>query len=182
MKFEKLDIKGAYLITPKRFLDDRGMFVKTFHSDIYAQHGLETNFKEEYYSISGKHVLRGMHFQLPPQDHVKLVYCIRGSVLDVLLDLRINSLTYGQTFATHLSLENSNIMYIPTGLAHGFLALSDDATLVYKTSTVHHPENDAGILWDSFGFDWTHIPSNISERDKRFISFSDFNSPFGMDL
>jgi len=166
MLIEKTSISGVYLITPKKIVDERGFFVKTFHADIYCKHGLETDFKEEYYSSSKQYVLRGMHFQLPPHEHVKLVYCIAGEVLDVVLDLRVNSST------------DSKILYIPKGLAHGFMSLSDNATLVYKTSTVYSPESDAGILWNSFGFEWPFISSVISERDKKFLSFVDFNSPF----
>jgi dTDP-4-dehydrorhamnose 3,5-epimerase len=178
MIFKETSIIGAYLITPRKFLDDRGAFIKTFHADIYTEHGLEVNFSEEYYSTSNKHVLRGMHFQLPPHEHVKLVYCIVGEVLDVLLDLRTDSPTYGKVFATHLNSDNADIIYVPKGIAHGFMALSDNATLIYKTSTVHSPESDSGILWNSFNFNWPFTPASLSERDKKFTSFSNFNSPF----
>ena len=182
MIFKESPIFGVYNITPKKFSDERGLFVKTFHSDTYAKQGLQTNFHEEYYSTSIKHVLRGMHFQLPPNDHVKLVYCIVGEVLDVVLDLRTDSPTFGQTNSTILSAENLNMIYIPKGLAHGFMSLSDSATLIYKTSTVYHPESDTGILWDSFNFNWPFRPSYISERDKSLPGFSNFDSPFKMEL
>ena len=113
-------IPGCYEIQPAVFKDERGHFVKVFHEDTFKRHHLETDFTEEYYSVSLKNVLRGLHFQLPPKDHTKMVYCVEGEVIDVVVDLRIGSPTYGEFELFQLSAEKANIIYIPPGLAHGF--------------------------------------------------------------
>lgn len=168
MNIIRTKLDSVFEIQNKKFEDERGVFIKTFHEDIFKEHGLETDFKESFFSISRKGVLRGMHFQLPPHDHAKLVYVTCGEILDVAVDIREGSLTYGQYFATILSQENAKSLYIGKGYAHGFLTLSESATVVYLTSTVHSPENDKGIHWDSFGFDWGLKEPVISERDESF--------------
>jgi len=161
-------LDGAFVIENKQFQDHRGLFVKTFHKEIFTNHGLETDFKESFYSVSKNNVLRGMHFQLPPQDHVKLVYVVNGEILDVAVDIRKNSKTFGQYVSVELSAGNGKSIYLAKGFAHGFITLSGDATVVYMTTTVHSPEHDAGIRWDCFGFDWgTKVPI-ISDRDSKF--------------
>lgn len=177
MNFIKTHILDCYEIYPKIIKDNRGYFVKTFQENIFREYGLEANFAEEYYSVSKQKVLRGMHFQLPPHAHVKLVYCIEGEVFDVLVDLRINSPFYGKAFSFNLSSEKGNILYIPIGVAHGFYTLSENAVMVYKTSTIHVPECDAGIRWDSFDL-WSDNNPILSERDKNHPYFKDFASPF----
>lgn len=169
---------GCVEVQPRVFEDERGRFVKVFHEDEFRKLGLETDFKEEYHSHSKRCVIRGMHFQTPPSDHVKLVYCVHGEVLDVVLDLRKGSPTYGQAESIRLSAEHGNYLYIPKGIAHGFCAISDVSTLVYKVSTVHDPLNDTGVLWNSFGFNWPTPEPIISARDSSFESLSAFNSPF----
>lgn len=178
MNFCETSIPGCYEITPKVFSDHRGGLIKTFHRDLYKANGLQPVFAEEYYSISKKGVLRGLHFQLPPQDHIKLVYCISGSVFDVILDLRVGSPTYGKTASFELSAENRKILYVTKGMAHGFYALSDAATLMYKSDTVYSPEHDAGILWTSANIDWPNTNPIVSDKDKQQISFAEFDSPF----
>jgi dTDP-4-dehydrorhamnose 3,5-epimerase len=170
-------LPGAYLLKPKVFTDDRGDFVKTYHQGTFAEFGLDFHTAEEFFSSSRKGVLRGMHFQLPPHAHAKLVYCIRGRVLDVLLDLRPSG-HYGRFYSAELSEANRHQFYIPAGIAHGFLALEDHSVMVYKTSTVHFPACDAGIRWDSFGFEWPQSPSIISMRDRGFPALSTLTSPF----
>src|SRR5258708_28673738 len=165
-------------ITPKIFRDARGSFTKTWHPDLLETHGITMTIAEEFYSVSDLGVLRGMHLQLPPYDYEKLVYCVAGSVLDVLLDLRLGSPTYGQTWSWELSPENGAILYIPKGIAHGFLSLAADSVMVYKTSIVYSPEHDTGVLWDSFGFNWPAQKPTLSERDQKFSSLFDFVSPF----
>lgn len=171
-------LPGVRLIKPKVFEDARGDFVKTFHCGLFRDLGIDFTPVEEFYSTSRKNVLRGMHFQLPPHDHSKLVYCIRGRVLDVLVDLRPGSPGYGCFASAELSRENRSQFYIPSGIAHGFLALEDDSVMVYKTTTVHAPSHDAGIRWDSFGFDWGVDSPICSPRDLAFPSMADFVSPF----
>lgn len=171
-------IPGCFEITTKIFRDERGLFVKTFHEDVFREYGLETHFAEEYYSFSHKRVLRGLHFQLPPMDHVKLVYCVAGKVLDVVVDLRINSPTYSDFLIFEISSERANMVYVPKGLAHGFYVLSEKAIMMYKVTTVYSPEHDTGILWNSVGIPWPVENPVVSKRDSELVAFKDFKSPF----
>jgi len=178
MEIKETVIPGCYEIRPNVFNDARGSFVKIFHREIFAEHGLVPSFVEEYYSVSYRRVLRGMHFQIPPHDHVKLVYCVMGKVMDVAVDLRLGSPTYGEFVVLELSAERANIVYIPSGLAHGFYVLSNSATLIYKATTVYSCENDKGVRWDSVGIPWPTGEPRLSERDRQFPCFADFQSPF----
>ncbi|AWB33041.1 dTDP-4-dehydrorhamnose 3,5-epimerase [Orrella marina] len=178
MKLTPTVLSGCFRVHPFISKDDRGAFVKTFHSMRFAELGLPTMWHEEYYSSSRKGVIRGMHFQTPPNDHEKLVYCIHGKVLDVVLDLRKESATYGQCTSVELDSTYGHGLIIPKGMAHGFLALSDDALLAYKVTSVYAPSNDLGIRWDSFGFEWGIDKPVISERDHNHPMLKDFSSPF----
>jgi dTDP-4-dehydrorhamnose 3,5-epimerase len=178
MEIKETKIPGCYEIQPKILEDERGSFVKVFHEDIFQKNQLETNFAEEYYSTSKQAVLRGLHFQLPPHEHVKMVYCVSGEVLDLVVDLRVGSPTYKQFTTFTLSSSKGNFVYIPKGLAHGFYVLSEQAIMIYKVSTVYSPEHDTGILWNSVGFTWPSANPIISQRDQSFITCSEFNSPF----
>ena len=178
LEVKNTKIPGCFEFVPKIFKDERGVFVKTFHENTFKERGLETYFTEEYYSFSHKGVLRGLHFQLPPADHVKLVYCPYGRVLDAVVDLRVGSPTYGNFETFELSAEKANIIYIPKGLAHGFYVLSEGAIMVYKTSTVYSPKHDAGILWNSVSIPWPDKKPIISQRDSKFVPFIEFKSPF----
>jgi len=160
------------------FRDRRGSFCKTWHPEILKRIGLEMTIAEEFYTISGKDVIRGMHFQIPPYQHSKLVCCPVGAVLDVALDLRAGSPTYGQTWSWELSGENSKMVFIPEGFAHGFLSLKEDSLVLYRCSTVHTPTHDRGIRWDSFGFKWPCLQPIISDRDAVHERFENFKSPF----
>jgi dTDP-4-dehydrorhamnose 3,5-epimerase len=171
-------IPGCYEIYPKLLHDDRGVFVKTYHKDVFEEFGIGTVVKEQYYSKSKKGVLRGLHFQTPPHDHEKIVYCTEGEVLDVVVDLRKESPTFGTYQQFILSSEKGNIIYIPTGLAHGFYVLSDNATMIYNVSSVYSPESDRGIHWRSVGIDWPDMNPLISQRDDNFSPLSKFESPF----
>lgn len=171
-------IPGCYEVCPKIFKDERGLFVKTFHHDLFVAQGLETRFAEEYFSFSRQRVLRGLHFQLPPRDHIKLVYCISGEVFDVVVDLRVGSPTYGAYETIVLSDQKANMLYIPSGVAHGFYVTGESALMMYKVTTVHSPEHDAGILWNSVGIPWPDPCPVVSERDRSFVPFSAFASPF----
>ncbi len=118
-----------------------------------------------------------MHFQIPPHDHYKLVYVTKGKILDVILDIRSTSPSFGMSISFELN-EAGDSVLIPKGCAHGFMALSDEATVVYNVSSVYNSEADKGIKWNSFGFDWPVVEPVISDRDNNFILFSDFISPF----
>ncbi|MEX0298501.1 MAG: dTDP-4-dehydrorhamnose 3,5-epimerase [Kordiimonas sp.] len=175
---EPSNLSGCFEIRPKRIVDHRGCFVKVYQKDEFINLGLETNFVEEYYSHSHKDVIRGLHFQAPPMDHVKIVYCTHGSVFDVLLDLRKGSPSYGKTSTFRLSSAQGNYLYIPKGVAHGFCATSAIATLVYKVSSIYAPQHDQGVLWSSVDIDWPTRHPIVSERDASFCHFDSFESPF----
>lgn len=178
MEIIKTEIKGVYIIENKAFSDERGKFVKFFNESVFKSKGLCVDFKESYFSVSAKDVIRGMHFQLPPHDHEKLVFVPYGEIVDVILDLRKDSQTYGQHISVELSADNNRAIYIPRGLAHGFKSMQDGTITVYNVATEYAPESDAGISWDSFGFDWVIDNPIISERDKKFVNLSKFSSPF----
>lgn len=178
MEFRRTRIPGCYEIRAHPHEDARGRFVKTLHRGSFERHGLASDFAEEYYSVSGAGVVRGLHFQRPPADHVKLVYCIDGEVFDVVLDLRKGSPTFGSFQEFRLSASAANALYIPRGLAHGFCVPAGRATLVYKTSTVHSPEHDAGIRWDSVGVPWPCEQPVLSDRDQAFPPLHEFETPF----
>jgi dTDP-4-dehydrorhamnose 3,5-epimerase len=178
MELRETKISGCYELIPKVFSDVRGTFVKIFHENIFQDYGLDTNFTEGYYSTSHKNVLRGLHFQTPPRDHTKVVYCVLGEVMDVVVDLRVGSPTYGKFETFNLSAEKPNLVYVPRGLAHGFYVTSDLAIMTNKVSTVYSPENDAGLLWDSVGIPWMSDNPIMSKRDRELIKFADFDSPF----
>ena len=173
-----MEISGLFLIKPKKFEDKRGKFVKTFHLETLEKNGLKTDFKESYYSISQKNVLRGMHFQTPPHEHEKLIYVPHGSILDVVLDIRKNSPTYGKFVTQKLNANNAHMFYIPKGCAHGFLSLEDDTNVTYMQTTMYADNNDGGINYNSFGCDWGTEVAIVSDRDKSFVDLNDFITPF----
>ena len=178
MKINPTNLPGCLEICPEVFCDTRGKFVKVFHQGTFAKHKLETAFVEEYYSISRRRVLRGLHFQRPPYDHAKLVYCVLGKIMDVVVDLRMTSPSYGQFVTEQLSDEKANALYISSGMAHGFYVLSDTAIVVYKVTSMYSEKHDSGILWNSLGIPWPDKHPILSERDKTFVAFSNFQSPF----
>lgn len=178
MTFNELELPGVYLIDLLNFTDDRGDFIKTFHYNSFRDLCPEYDFKESYFSISKKNVIRGMHFQLPPHDHAKFVYITDGEAMDVILDLRKNSPTYKQYITIPLSSEKYQGIYMPKGLAHGFLSKKENTKMIYLTTAIYHKEYDSGIMWDSFGLDWGVNNPVISERDKNLILLAEFKTPF----
>lgn len=179
MKVTETKLPGVYIIEPPLFEDERGQFIKIFNAEAFAEHLLDSNFAESYYSTSKKGVIRGMHFQTPPKAHTKLVYVTHGRITDVILDIRKGSSTYGHYITTELSTDNRHMMYIPPGFAHGFLALEDDSLVVYLQTTGYSKEHDAGVRFDSFGFDWGVEHPLVSSRDQSFPTLEEFDSPFG---
>lgn len=171
-------LSGCFEIIPQIFSDERGLFVKTFQCEIFAQHGLVDSFAEEFYSWSNRDVLRGLHFQIPPAEHTKVVTCLSGKVLDVVVDLRIGSPTFGQHELFTLREGDTTMLYIPSGLAHGFLTLSDKALMYYQVTSIHNPEYDKGIHWDSAGIAWPIISPVVSARDAALPDLDNFDSPF----
>ena len=180
MKIERTILEGVFIINNFNASDDRGLFVKTFNKNLFLEFNLNFEIKESYFSTSKKNVVRGMHFQLPPFDHEKLVFVPKGSVIDVVLDLRKNSSTYKKYISVELSGENKKSIFIPKGLAHGFKSLADDTITVYNVASEYNPGADAGIHYNSFSFDWKVQEPIISERDTEFIGLSSFcnNNPF----
>jgi len=178
MKKIKTILSGCFELEPFIFEDKRGKLVKTFHSDTFASLGLETNFREEYYSVSEKNTLRGLHFQLPPDDHVKCVTCLFGKIFDVVVDLRKDSATYMKSFSIILDADRGNMLYIPKGFAHGFQVLSDTAIFLNRTTTVYSAKYECGIRWDSCGIKWPGSDPVLSIKDKQLITLNDFKSPF----
>ncbi len=163
------------------FSDARGTFQKIFRSDSLAKHGFDGAFRESFISYSEPGVVRGMHFQLPPADHWKLVSCVAGEIVDLCVDLRSGSL--GKFFAFDLSAANGHSLLIPPGFAHGFATKgAAPAGVLYLTSTEHDPKCDAGIHFESLGFDWAKVVGRsdfvVSDRDRAFPKLSEFKSPW----
>ncbi len=179
MKIIETDIEGLFVLEYNCFNDHRGNFVKTIHQETFNNFGLDSDFKESFYSISKKNVIRGMHFQIPPDDHSKLVYVVSGKILDVVLDIRINSKTFGNYFSIEIDSKKPVGIYIGKGLAHGFLSLNDESIVEYHTTTPHSALNETGINYDSFNFNWNGIKNPIiSDRDLNFETFKNYKSPF----
>ena len=174
------DIPGLQIIRVKRTIDPRGLFIKPFSNQLLAQHGIQFDVKETFFSVSSERVLRGMHFQSPPHQHAKLVFCLAGRVLDVILDLRVDSSAFGRTSAMKLDAKDPTLIYIPPGLAHGFYTESHDSLLGYWVDSAYSEANDLGILWNSIDFKWPDQKPILSERDLTFPSLKDFSSPFSM--
>lgn len=180
MELEPLAIDGCFVLQSHAFADARGGFVKSFHVDEFERLGLRTDWREEYFTTSRANVVRGMHFQVPPAEHAKLVFCVAGRVLDVILDLRTDSPTYGMACSLELAPETGQGVYIPVGCAHGFLSLTEHSVMYYKVTSTHAPEQDRGLAWDSFGFDWPVDAPLLSPRDAAHPRFDTFQSPFRM--
>lgn len=176
-KLKRSILEGCLIIDFNKYADYRGIFNKTFYYDFFKKNNLPVEFKEEYYSISNKNVIRGMHFQLPPHQHSKIVCCIFGKIIDVVIDLRKKSSTYGEYDSFTLE-EGKSMVYIPEGFAHGFLSLTKNAIVTYKATSMYNSSSDTGIKWNSFGFDWNIDKPILSERDNSFKNFIDFQTPF----
>lgn len=182
MKFIETEIKDLIIIEPKVFGDDRGYFLESYNQKKFDKILGQVVFVQDNESKSSKGVLRGLHFQKPPFDQAKLVRCIEGKVLDVAVDLRKGSETYGQHLAVELSCENKKQLFIPRGFAHGFLVLSESAIFAYKVDNLYAPDYDAGICWNDpmLNIHWG-INENevlVSEKDSKLLLFSDLKSPF----
>jgi len=178
MNFSGCSIPDVFVIEPKIAEDQRGSFIKTYHSKTFELNGIKEKFQESYYSVSWEGVIRGMHFQVPPADHAKLVYVTSGGIIDVVLDMRKDLPTYGKFVSFEINDKNRKVVYVPRGCAHGFYAFSDNAIVTYLQSTMYSPEHDAGISFDSFGMKWPVTSPIISDRDSKFPMFEDFFSPF----
>lgn len=171
-------LHNLFVLQSDIFQDKRGEFHKIFNNHQLENLGLETTLHEIYYSVNKKHVIRGMHFQIPPFDHNKIVWISQGKIKDVVLDIRLNSPSYGKYFSIELNSYDGKFIYIPTGFAHGFISLEDNTIVNYAQSSCHEPSSDSGILYNSFGMDWGEINPIISDRDLNFVQFNEFITPF----
>lgn len=182
MEVIQTNIKGVVIIEPRLFKDDRGYFFESYSERDFNKQVSEVHFVQDNESKSSYGVMRGLHFQRPPFTQSKLVRCVKGAVLDVAVDIRKGSPTYGQHVAVELTEDNHRQFFIPRGFAHGFAVLSPGAIFQYKCDNFYHPEADGGIsiLDTSLGIDW-RIPTEhaiLSEKDTKHPLLKDFDSPF----
>lgn len=185
MEVIKTDIEGVVIIEPRIFKDSRGYFFESYSKREFDEKVCPVDFVQDNESMSAKGVMRGLHFQRPPYTQSKLVRCVRGRVLDVAVDIRKGSPTYGRHVAVELSEDNHRQFFVPRGFAHGFAVLSDIAVFQYKCDNYYHPESDGGISIadESLGIDWLVDPSEaiLSEKDTRHPLLCDFDSPFDIN-
>lgn len=183
MTVSKTNIDGVLIIEPRVFGDARGYFFESYNArDFQEQTGIEVGFVQDNESRSSRGVVRGLHFQKPPFAQAKLVRVVEGKVLDVAVDIRKGSPTYGQHVAVELSADNKLQFFMPKGIAHGFAVLSDVAVFQYKCDEYYHPEAEGAIAWDdpTLAIDWriAHSEALLSEKDRHHPMFNDFNTPF----
>ena len=184
MKITQLNINGLFLIEPSRFGDERGYFSELFRQDKFdAATNTKLSFVQDNFSLSKeKGTVRGLHFQSPPFGQGKLVRCSRGEIVDVAVDARKDSKTYGQHYKVVLSAENGLQLWVPEGFLHGFATLVDDCEIAYKVTNFYSSECDGNVLWNDpdLGIDWGIDPATatISDKDKVAPLFKDFKSPF----
>ena len=185
MKFIKTTIPEVVIIEPTIIGDDRGYFLESFNQKEFEKNIGKINFIQDNESKSSRGVLRGLHFQKPPYSQAKLIRCIQGNVLDVAVDIRKGSPTYGKHVIVELTGENKNQLFIPRGFAHGFIVQSKEAVIAYKVDNVYSPESDSGIIWnDSFlKINWKFEIDDIilSEKDKNLKSLEVLESPFNFN-
>ena len=166
MIVENTSLDDVKIVTPRIFEDDRGYFFESYKTSVFEKHGLPTNFVQDNEVKSVKGVLRGLHYQLNrPQG--KLVRVVSGSILDVAVDIRIGSPTFGQSEIVHLTVENRKMLVIPEGFAHGYLVTSDEAIVTYKCTDIYDPNDQFGIIWndETIGLDWGYKSPSLSEKD-----------------
>ncbi len=178
MEIIKTPFEGLYVLKTDYFHDNRGGFQKLFNYDFFKKNGLDYDFKELYYSVNKMNVIRGMHFQTPPNEHTKLVYVSAGRIIDVVVDIRKTSATYGQCFSIELDNNHGKYLYIPKGFAHGFRSLEDGSTVNYAQTSCYSKESDYGIDVMSINYDWGINYPIRSGRDLTFPQLHNFKSPF----
>ena len=176
MKIIPTPLKGLLVIEPRIATDERGSFFESFNERLLAEHGIADKFVQDNQSISSKNVLRGLHFQKPPFEQGKLVRVVSGRALDVVVDIRRDSETFGKHFSLELSGENNKMMWIPGGFAHGFLSLEDKTVFLYKVTQYYEPSSEGGILYNDpeLNIDWKVSDPVISKKDKVLPTFGEF--------
>jgi len=180
MQAEKTFIEGLLVIKPKVFEDKRGYFFESYNEKLLQLSGLDTRFVQDNQSLSQKNVLRGLHFQSPPHAQGKLVRVIKGSVLDVVVDIRKKSPTYGKHFALELNEQNKTMLWVPEGFAHGFVTLQVETIFYYKCNNYYNKESEGCVKWNdpNLGIDWNVSEPVLSDKDQSGTPFADFISPF----
>ena len=177
MKITRLEIPDVLLIEPKVFGDSRGFFYESYRKDAFSELGIEVDFVQDNHSRSAKGVLRGLHFQRSPRQQAKLVRVVRGEVLDVAVDIRKGSPTFGRSVAVNLSEENRRMLFIPEGFAHGFCVLKDDTEFLYKCSEIYSPEHEGGLLWSdpALKIEWPRLDCDyiLSDKDRAYPLLKD---------
>jgi dTDP-4-dehydrorhamnose 3,5-epimerase len=176
----KTSIQDLVLIQPDVFPDQRGYFFESFQKEKFLKLGIDAEFVQDNESMSQKNVLRGLHFQLPPFAQGKLVRVVKGAVLDVAVDLRKSSTTYGKWVSVTLDAKNKLMAWIPVGFAHGFLTLEDDTIFQYKCTNYYNKASEAGIIWNdpTLGIEWGTKEPLVSEKDLKGLLFNNLKSPF----
>ncbi len=186
MEVIKTNIEGVVIIEPRIFKDERGYFFESFSQREFSEKVMPVNFVQDNESMSSYGVMRGLHFQVPPYTQSKLVRCVKGTVLDVAVDIRRGSPTYGQHVVTVLSEENHRQFFVPRGFAHGFAVLSEEAVFQYKCDNFYAPQVEGGIQLrdDSLAIDWKIPMENavLSAKDMANPLLKDFNSPFDINV
>lgn len=177
---EKLPIEGLAIVQPKAFHDDRGFFMETYSEQALHQAGIQTKFVQDNLSYSKQGTVRGLHFQAPPHAQAKLVTVFLGKVLDVVVDIRKGSPTYGKSYAIELSYENKTAFFVPAGFAHGFSVLSETCIFYYKCSNYYNKPSEGGLLYNdpALAIDWRVASPIVSDKDKILPPLSQLNSPF----
>jgi dTDP-4-dehydrorhamnose 3,5-epimerase len=180
MQLISTPISDLFIIQPKVFADPRGYFFESYNRSAFKQHHIDVEFVQDNQSLSQKNVLRGLHFQNPPYAQGKLVRVITGSVLDVAVDIRKNSSTYGKHFSIVLDEKNKTMLWIPPGFAHGFLTLEDNTIFSYKCTNMYHKDSEDAIIWNDpdIGIDWGTTTPLLSEKDKEAKFFKDLKGLF----
>lgn len=180
MEIIETKIKDLFVIKPKVFADSRGYFFESYNEGVFKQKGIDANFVQDNQSLSHAGVLRGLHFQAPPCAQGKLVRVITGAVLDIAVDIRKNSPTYGQHIAIELNEEEKTMFYIPPGFAHGFLTLRDNTIFSYKCSDLYNKASEGTVLWNdkNLNINWNITNPILSEKDINGTPFAEFKSPF----
>jgi dTDP-4-dehydrorhamnose 3,5-epimerase len=180
MKFQKTDLEGLIVICPKVFGDERGYFMESFREDWIKSLGIDVEFVQDNESMSQKNVLRGLHFQNPPFAQGKLVRVVKGAVVDVVVDIRIKSGSYGKWFSQELSEENKTMLWIPPGFAHGFLTLKDNTIFQYKCTNYYNKESEGSFRWNDpdLGIKWNIDDPVVSQKDMEAPFFNSLISKF----
>ena len=180
MEVIETGINDLVVIRPKVFKDERGYFFESFNQKAFEAIGIKEQFTQDNQSLSSKGILRGLHFQTPPHAQGKLVRVIKGAVLDVAVDIRKHSPTYGQHYKVELTEDNFLMMFIPAGFAHGFATLADQTIFSYKCTDTYHPECEGGLMWNDpdLNIQWNIDQPILSDKDKKNQAFAGFVSPF----